>query len=984
MRLTICLLLLVLALPLLASETIQDYQIVRTADGKILSHTEWVTACSAYSTVFFGELHDDILLHQLELSFLQAFYQQNPTMAISFEMFESDNQQSLSAYLQGKMDEEAMRQQVRLWTNYDTDYRPLLQFAKENKLPVIAANIPRWIANKVSRYGLSYLDSLQTTDRAWAAKQPVVLSDGYKDRFMETMAEMAHSPMGKRPGMLDNIYAAQCLKDDTMAERIASFLTAYPQTKLLHFNGDFHSKEHLGTVQKLQRLLPKQKIAVITPAVVDSGQVLRYDPSWKSWGDFVIVMHRYPAIEEEIAPVQNKTMPQAQLQIKKHHIKMEIEPNIHFMQATDQLRCNRQITTIDTIYFSSRITVRDVTDNGKQIPFEVKPISSKVHSLTIQQNSISDSLRITYQAFLKTTPEPNGFPFGVINNTKHMGTYLPPESWYPYTGQTPAQFSVWAKVPYSMRFISSGAEQVQQTDSKKLLYHWESDYAYRGMLLYGYNVVTKSKQSGAVRFSVFYPTELMDQADAILTRLTTYQQDYTKIFGAFPASSYSVVYNFLPEIVSAPGLLLVPANVAQDNGMLLSPSVLGHEFCRAWWGNAVYCDESQGNWADILNHYSADYYQLELYGSPSDPAMWRRNASQEVNMLHASDIYPLRQFTAASSKTDAVIGYQRGAMFIHYIQDSVGKNNFYRSLRDIAKQYKGSYLSWGELQQKWQDLLMPEDSKLPWQDLNAVFTQWLDRSDYPSLQLQNVNTENGKIHFVIEQKNGPFSLNIPIRIFTEKGIINGLCPLRKAQESFSFPVQGAVSRIEIDPDYAVLKHLDSEDLPYNLRRTFMDNPLLVLPDKGKQNADLYTLQDVMQGNGIPADVIQADKIDTVDWQNRSLLVLGTWANNSFFAKIAATLPNSFGLSEQGIVVPKNEYKEKEASLLFSCASPWNQQHSLSFWFWNSDKAVNSVRNLFYYTADSWSILKADSKNQKPLIRGLLTAQEKSVLRWEAP
>ena len=64
---------------------------------------------------------------------------------------------------------------------------------------------------------------------------------------------------------LDLIYAAQCIKDDTMAESILMHHRIPPRRKIIHFNGDFHSRKHLGTAQKIQVLEPMLKVAVITP-----------------------------------------------------------------------------------------------------------------------------------------------------------------------------------------------------------------------------------------------------------------------------------------------------------------------------------------------------------------------------------------------------------------------------------------------------------------------------------------------------------------------------------------------------------------------------------------------------------------------------------------------------------------------------------------------------------------------------------------------
>ena len=100
--------------------------------------------------------------------------------------------------------------------------------------------------------------------------------------------------------MLESVYAAQCLKDDTMAESIANFLQQQPHTKVIHYNGEFHSDYHLGTAQKLKLLDPQLKIAVIASETLSPGSQL--EVSDKQKGDFIIVFHRKPEEKQRTMP----------------------------------------------------------------------------------------------------------------------------------------------------------------------------------------------------------------------------------------------------------------------------------------------------------------------------------------------------------------------------------------------------------------------------------------------------------------------------------------------------------------------------------------------------------------------------------------------------------------------------------------------------------------------------------------------------------
>ena len=273
----------------------QEYKIINTKTNEEIELKEMVERLGDYDVIFFGEYHGNKILHSLEFELLKMFHSNNKNMIISLEMFERDVQPILNEYLSNKILEEDFLANSRPWPNYETDYKPLIEYAKENKLIVIAANIPRRYASMISKQGLNALDSLSQEEKKFITKKHIVFEDEYKELFIQTMKNnMAHSsrmPAGMMMN-LDLIYAAQCIKDDTMAESILKYHRIPPRRKVIHFNGDFHSRKHLGTAQKIQVLEPMLKVAVITPLMCED------EFTWKDEdlleGEFLIL------IKEEI------------------------------------------------------------------------------------------------------------------------------------------------------------------------------------------------------------------------------------------------------------------------------------------------------------------------------------------------------------------------------------------------------------------------------------------------------------------------------------------------------------------------------------------------------------------------------------------------------------------------------------------------------------------------------------------------------------
>ncbi|MCP1252611.1 ChaN family lipoprotein [Elizabethkingia sp. S0634] len=227
--------------------------------GKAVKPEKIVKQLSDYDVVLFGELHNNSIVHWLQLKLTEALYQQkNKQLILGAEMFERDNQPQLDRYLSGKLDPKSMKDSVRLWNNYITDYKPLLDFAKAKNLKFIAGNIPRKYASQVAKQGLESLNTLDAKEKTYIAALPVKVTldtPGYKE--MKTM-------MGDHADDLKvmNFISAQAVKDATMAESIIR--NSEPGKTFVHYNGNYHSKEYGGIYWYLKQRNPNLKIAVIS------------------------------------------------------------------------------------------------------------------------------------------------------------------------------------------------------------------------------------------------------------------------------------------------------------------------------------------------------------------------------------------------------------------------------------------------------------------------------------------------------------------------------------------------------------------------------------------------------------------------------------------------------------------------------------------------------------------------------------------------
>ena len=212
--------------------------------GKKVNYKAFKKQMLKADVVLFGEFHDNPISHWLELE-LAKDLNLNGDLVIGAEMLEADNQQLVDNYLSNKINFKFLDSAAKLWPNFDTDYYPIVEYAKTNGLSVIATNIPRKYASMVFKDGgFDALNSLEDFEKKFVAPLPVKF-----DIELSQYKNMLNM-MGDH-GSLD-IVKAQAIKDATMAHFI---LKNYDiSKKFLHINGAYHSDFHQGILWYLRQI----------------------------------------------------------------------------------------------------------------------------------------------------------------------------------------------------------------------------------------------------------------------------------------------------------------------------------------------------------------------------------------------------------------------------------------------------------------------------------------------------------------------------------------------------------------------------------------------------------------------------------------------------------------------------------------------------------------------------------------------------------
>ncbi len=247
------------------------------AKGNKVSYKKMIKKMSKADIVLFGEFHNNPIVHWLQYE-ATADLNKLRKLTLGAEMFEADNQQQLNDYITGKIDQKELDTVARLWRNYKTDYKPLVDFAKENNIKFIATNIPRRYASKVFKSGFKALDSLSENEKLWIAPLPIKY-----DATLPGYVNMKKL-MGGHGG--ENLPKAQAVKDATMAYFILK--NREENSLFIHYNGAYHSDYYEGINWYLMQ--ENAHLKIVTVSIVEQKNVKKLEKENKLKADFIVVV----------------------------------------------------------------------------------------------------------------------------------------------------------------------------------------------------------------------------------------------------------------------------------------------------------------------------------------------------------------------------------------------------------------------------------------------------------------------------------------------------------------------------------------------------------------------------------------------------------------------------------------------------------------------------------------------------------------------
>jgi aminopeptidase N len=953
----------------------REFKIYDTKKEEVIDFDDFVKKSTKFDVIFFGEFHDDSLIHVIQKDYLKQMYAENDNITVSLEMFERDVQEYINKYLADAISEDEFLENSRPWNDYKEFYRPLVELAKKYNSDLIASNIPRKYAGMFAMGGFSGINMLPPAEKAYIAKEMVMKDDDYKTKFFTTMLgnkNRIKSLSYNEENTLWLYYGAQSIKDETMAESIKEHFEKNPDKQIIHFNGDFHSNSYLGTAQKLMERDDNIKVAVITPVYSKNAEV--FGENRNKEADFVIFLDDFVRKDK---PMEMGEMHLGENYVKEHHIDVEIVPTESKIIAKDSLVLKNPIFRKSSVKLLNTLEINDVKAYKGNIKWEVKPIDDLYNEIVFTNTSFDEqeygksgiieanNIVISYSGKVYNKPsqtnlvERHSRSAGIISPEEKEGFYLPGASYYPATDEDMADFYATITVPEPYHVITSGNITQKSIDGKKI-YTAKTEFALDNLIIVGGKYFVETTEIDGIKLNV-YTYEKSQTAKQYLSSLEKTYKFYTNLFGEYPFESFSVVENFFSTGFGMPGYTLLGSRLMAMPWVTMSPGSLPHEFVHNWWGNSVFVDYDKGNWCEALTTFSANYYYNTIDNDEAALRDWRKKALISLDALPADKNYPLSEFEYQKDKFDAVIGYEKGGMMFYEIYKLMGDEHFFAVLKDFAKKYRGKKATWRSLTRSFSGYVKEKELDLP---VAEVFDQWLNSTELPYISISRVNVDGSNATFTIKMSH-IYNMKIPVRFKGNGQEKTEYFYIDEQFKEYNFNPGFNVEEIRIDPNYEVLRTLHQWEKPYTFSRTLGAEPIVITPEKN--TTDYRTAQSFMQllrESGYSFEEKSQDDITPSDYQNKSVILLGNIKNNKLIKEAVQKLPENFVFSDNEVTMSEDKtVKSSDYVMLINSDHPTNQRQLCTILYYDNMSMVSPLERFFHYTSYSMVALKIGQRGR---------------------
>jgi Peptidase family M28/Peptidase family M1 domain len=646
--------------------------------------------------------------------------------------------------------------------------------------------------------------------------------------------------------------------------------------------------------------------------------------------------------------------------VERHEMVVSLDPESHRIEVRDRMEV-RGSSLVFRLASGLDLEVGECRVDGEKAEF-VRGVDRGRDLLAYAFPLGSDGPHVVEVSYSGTIHDPvkkaTDMAFVVGDHTTGLideaGVFLSESSlWYPVVEGAMPRFDLEVRIPDPYRVISQGKLVSEDVVDGVAVSKWQSTMPTDSLYLQAgkFHIVRRQHGDVTLGIALLKPNPAVEKL--FLDDLEYYLDLYEPLLGPFPHPRFDVVENFFSSGYGMPGYTLLGGDVIRVAVMLargghVRAGFLDHELMHCWWGNGVFLDYEKGNWCEGLTSYCTNYYRKEVE-DPAAAIEHRKRICQAYSIkVKPENDYPVRAFKGKTEDVDNDIGYGKCSMIFHMVRRNIGDEAFWGALRDVATRFRGKKADWADFEAAF--------AKASKQDLGAFFSQWLDRTGGPILDLSMTARAYEPPKWAISQSGKPWSLTVPVSILFVSPPIHDPGPhiqqtlIEGSRTSvFVDPRSGAKS-VELDPNWDVFRLFTPETIPACLRATTEDPDKIVIHADGVEAYVASAKRAVGDKGGT---IRAASEVKPEDLTGHSLFLLGAPWENPVVAKMLAAWGGPVEIGREAVTLKGKKHEGKALSLLLSFRHPENPDRFVTIYFDVDRTALRRPPRFFHYGWDGY-------------------------------
>ncbi len=559
--------------------------------------------------------------------------------------------------------------------------------------------------------------------------------------------------------------------------------------------------------------------------------------------------------------------------------------------------------------------------------------------------------------------------YGVIGEE---GAYLPsmPESWYPRQPGEIAFYDVTISTPSDYdavmegEWVSSKVEEVKRGRIK--MNRWKSVNPLESINIVVGKYDVRKKNYKGINIYTFFSRENKKYSRTYIKHVKRYIDMYhNNLFPTYPYSKFAVVESPLATGFGFPSFTMLGSEVLKLP--FIPETSLGHEFVHNWWGNSVFQDRERGGWVEGLTVYTSDQLYAEQKGEGADYRF--NNLLSYVNNPGSAGL-SLSDITDATESDMRPVLYAKGAMFFNMLENTMGRELFYKALRGFYWEMAFKRATWEDMERVFENLSRRE--------LSFFFDQWIRKPSAPKFLLSDVSSEVDtdkedfyRLGFVVTQEDDLYQMSLPISIRLENSKEVKLSFVLKEQaQKVELRVPGRPVSFVIDLEYENMRTLYPKEVPPSLSSFLGDkDAVFVVPTEKGQGLGLYAGR---LSKEYGQKVVTSDKALEMDLSEHSVFIVGTARENPIYDEFKEAFGEVLNLDGKRITVAGKDYPVKGTIVAVAVKNPLNTEKTVCLVIGEglTEKGVlEAARRTMFNSGKSYLVFKKDGELERGKFRG---------------